>query len=124
MFAERNATIKTIHELDICRVDLAALAGVLPGRVTEYTSHRPLPRDRCERIERAVADIALVWGALHPYRISTSDPEIFRKAVAELRTVVHKLGATISLEEFATRTERNETGPAFLNEQNAAPAGR
>lgn len=84
MYAERSYTIQTIDRLKIPKSDVAKLAGVVPGRVTDYLKHRPLPAIRCARIEEAVNDVAAVWDRLHPFRIEISDPAVFRLALARL----------------------------------------
>jgi hypothetical protein len=102
VFNERTETIRTIHDLKISKVDLAAIADVQPPRITEYINHRPVPSDKAQRIEEAVANIAMVWTALAPYRIETSNPDVFRRAVEELKRALQRLGADrLSLDTMA-----------------------
>jgi len=92
MFSERSDTIRKIRELDIPRTDLAAIAGVPAPRIAEFLNGRPLAASKVQAIIAATADVDFIWRAMAPYKIDTSNPEIFRQAVRELRATVQKLG--------------------------------
>ena len=91
----RYPTIKAIEDWKIRNGDIAQIAGVLPCRVSDYTSGKPITELIASRIEAAVADILRVWKTFAPIKIALDDPEAFAKAV-ELADKVHeKLAAEI-----------------------------
>lgn len=99
MFSERSETIRRIRELDIPKTDLAAIAGVPAPRIAEFLNGRPLAATKVQAIIKATDDVAFVWQALSPYRLNTSDAEVFHRAVTELRAAAHRLGGSPEPEE-------------------------
>jgi|SRR5438094_6837521 len=95
----RYPTIKAIEDWKIRNGDIAQIAGVLPCRVSDYTSSKPVTELIASRIEAAVADILRVWKTFAPIKIALDDPTAFAKAV-ELANQVHaKLAAEIAQED-------------------------
>jgi hypothetical protein len=77
----RDQSIQKIRALSVRLVDLAGLADVAPGRVTEFVRNRRLPPHQVERIQKAINDVERLYAALHPFRVDTRDARLFREAL-------------------------------------------
>ena len=114
MITGRTPFINKIHDLKIPKSDLAALAGVNPTRVSEYVRNRHVPSAKAVAIERAVDDIARVWGLLAPFRIDTANTELFKRALLEIDAALAGLAAAKAL-EFETVRNTGSAGGIVTN---------
>jgi plasmid maintenance system antidote protein VapI len=97
---DRYKTTRAIKDLEIPKSDLAALADVLPCRVSDYISGKRVPSAIAARIEEAVANVVKVWSTL-PVRVDISDQRGFAKAVEIVDAAIAKVNAEDAVQESA-----------------------
>ena len=84
MTDQRKQTAKLIEELDICKQDLGAIAGVHAPRISEYVNNRVVSEDVARKIEEAVQNVVLVWKSVG-IKPDLSDIAGFEKALENAR---------------------------------------
>jgi hypothetical protein len=92
LMIDRYKTTKLIRDWEIPKSDLAALADVLPCRVSDYISGKRLPPHIATRIEEATAAVVKVWSTL-PVRVDISDQRGFARAVEIADAAIAKVDA-------------------------------
>lgn len=83
----RVKTAKTIRELNIPRKMLAGAADLDPKRVSDYTRGNGLTAAQEYRIQETVKDIATVWTAFHPFKVTLDSPQLLTEGLKIAREI-------------------------------------
>jgi len=82
----RETFITKVQLLRLPKIDLAALAGLKPPKISEYIRGERLPSGEAEKIEDAINAVEAVQNCLRPVKLDTSDAETFWRVFATMTT--------------------------------------
>src|SRR5580765_6160680 len=86
MRTERLTTIALRELFRIPLTDIGRYANVEVSRCADYFGHRSVAKEKADKIEQSVRDIALVLHKLRPLKIDTSDPVSISIALEDIIT--------------------------------------
>jgi hypothetical protein len=81
----RETFINKIQALRLPKIDLAALAGQKPPKISEYVRGEKLPYEVTNKIEAAILAVEQIQTVLAPHRLDTSNAENFWALYAAMK---------------------------------------